>query len=828
MEIKSHIDSIKICKLPNEQRIILTGWAIALDDTYFDYQLEVNQQLIELEVVDIQRYDVLRKFSKLTSNIECGFRICAKIDKSIDIHTIKMYFVKKDGSKVLGQKISKSCIQKSISTDQIECAIDAYEIDSQTKKATIRGWAHSLVSQEPIELMIVDQDGNNTKIDLHRISREDLVKFKIVTEEEKYSGFQIEFIKEDHQSYDLVVKSSSTKQTIQLNHIVISKATKLKRLIKAYLHEFTIKNMINAFSYLKKNGIKKFIQRLAKGPNITHMSYHEWFLMHRVTPQELEKQKNTKFEYEPLISIIVPTYNTPIKYLQEMIDSVINQSYANWELCIADGSQGNQKLEKELEKYHQLDARIKYTLLDQNYGIAKNTNAALELANGEYIGLFDHDDLLTPDALFEVVKSLQDIQYDILYTDEDKTNSQHTEYMDPNFKPDYSPDLFRSHNYITHFFVVKSSIIKGVGGFRSEFDGSQDYDVMFRCIEQSKKIYHIPKILYHWRMHSNSTAKNPESKMYCYDAGKRAIEEHYQRVGIKAKVENQKQWGMYHTIYETTGNPLVSIVIPNKDQKEILERCIDSLYQKNKYQHFEIIIVENNSETKEIFEYYEDIQKQHDNIQVVMYEGEFNYSAINNFGVKYTKGDYILLLNNDTEVIVEDALSELLGCCMQENVGIVGAKLLYEDNTVQHGGVVIGFGGFAGHVYTGLHKDECGYMVRSQINCNYSAVTAACMMIKKQCFEEVNGLSEEFKVGLNDIDFCLKVRQLGYLVVYNAHSLWYHYESKSRGYEDTPEKRKRFEGEIALFQSKWKDILIQGDPYYNQNFVIELGPFMLG
>ncbi len=828
MEIKSHVDSIKIYQLPNEQRIIITGWAIALDDTYFDYQLEVNHQLVTIEVVDIQRYDVLKKFSKLSSNIRCGFRVCAIIDNTIDIHMLKMHFVKKDGTKILGPKIKESRIKKSINTNQIEYSIDSYEVDSKSNKVMISGWAHSLTSQEPLEFFIVDQDANNQKIDLHRTSREDLVKFKIVEEEEKYSGFQIEFVKEDHQSYDLVMKSSLTQQTIKLDHIADLKKMNLKRLIKAYLNEFTIKNLINAFSYLKKNGIKKFIQRIAKGPNATQMSYHEWFLIHRVTLEELEKQKNTKFEYEPLISIIVPTYNTPIKYLQEMIDSVINQSYANWELCIADGSQGNQKLENELEKYHQLDTRIKYTLLDQNYGIAKNTNAALELASGEYIGLFDHDDLLTPDALFEVVKSLQETKHDIIYTDEDKINSHHTEYKDPNFKPDYSPDLFRSHNYITHFFIVKSSIIKGVGGFRSEFDGSQDYDVMFRCIEQSKSIYHIPKILYHWRMHSNSTAKNPESKMYCYDAGKKAIEEHYQRIGIKARVENKKQWGMYHTIYETTGNPLVSIVIPNKDQKEILERCIDSLYQKNKYQHFEIIIVENNSETKEIFEYYKDIQKQHDNIQVVMYEGEFNYSAINNFGVKYTKGDYILLLNNDTEVIVEDALSELLGCCMQENVGIVGAKLLYEDNTVQHGGVVIGFGGFAGHVYTGLHKDECGYMVRSQINCNYSAVTAACMMIKKQCFEEVNGLSEEFKVGLNDIDFCLKVRQLGYLVVYNAHSLWYHYESKSRGYEDTPEKRKRFEGEIALFQSKWKDILIQGDPYYNKNFVIELGPFMLG
>ena len=331
-------------------------------------------------------------------------------------------------------------------------------------------------------------------------------------------------------------------------------------------------------------------------------------------------------------------------------------------------------------------------------------------------------------------------------------------------------------------------------------------------------------------MHDASTAGNPESKMYCYDAGKRAIEGHYQRMGISARVEMMPKplWGMYHTIYETTDNPLVSIIIPNYEHKDTLKTCIDSLLNINQYNNIEIIIVENNSKSKEIFDYYKDLENKYDNIKVAIWESEFNYSALNNFGAKYAKGKYLLFLNNDTEIISPDAISEMLGCCMRNEVGIVGAKLLYEDDTVQHAGVVIGFGGFAGHVFTGINKDDYGYMVRARINCNYSAVTAACMMVDRECFDKVNGFDEKFRVACNDIDFCLRVRQLDKLVVYNAFSLWHHYESKSRGYEDNIEKIKRFESEVKLFQDRWIDILTKGDPYYNSNFKVEYGPFNLG
>ena len=584
-----------------------------------------------------------------------------------------------------------------------------------------------------------------------------------------------------------------------------------------------------AWKYLLKNGPVAFVYRFF-GNHLFEFGipYEKWLEKHKVTLEELERQRAHQLEYMPKISLIVPTYQTPLNYFHQMIKSVLNQSYSNWELCIAEGSEDNNKLESVIKGYGGKDSRIKYKILEKNYGIAGNSNEALSFATGEYIALFDHDDLLTPDALYEVVLTLQETKHDVLYTDEDKVNSDLTEYKDPNFKPDWSPDLFCSHNYITHLFVVKKSIIDEVGGFREEFEGSQDYDLMFRCIEKATSIKHIPRILYHWRVHDNSVAGNPESKMYAYEAGRRAIEEHYERTGVNATVEIMELWGMHHTIYETPGNPLVSIIIPNKDLVGDLKVCIDSLYKRNTYENFEVIIVENNSREKETFDYYSELQENHENIKVVIWEGEFNYSAINNLGAKHAKGDYLLFLNNDTEVINPTAISELLGCCMQKDVGIVGAKLLYKDDTVQHAGVVVGFGGFAGHVFTGIHKNDYGYMVRARINCNYSVVTAACMMVKRAVFEEVEGFTEAYKVGINDVDFCLKVREAGKLVVFNAHSLWYHYESKTRGYENTPEKLRRFESEIALFRERWADILRDGDPYYNKNFVVELGPFKLG
>lgn len=822
MKINYFIDQVQINILDKYTHICINGWAIGSNGEIPHFCVNINDKEEKMEIITIPRRDVCKKYNFDNRSLQCGFRIVINLTETVNKLKLNAN-VNEELNSIL--VLDKEDIDKISSTDTVEYSIDSVSYDKDTKMMTVSGWAISYYKEE-ILYRIEDANRNSIDSTTRIINREDLYRLKMVDIEGKYCGFMISFPSPENEKNYLIIESRTFKKKIDLSSV--NKVSKLL-VAKEYIKAINSTNVTKGIKYLKENGPIKFLKRLKQGPGGYTMSYAEWFENNCVSEIKLREQENYKFEYNPLISIIVPTYNTPTNFLREMIESVINQSYSNWQLCIADGSDCDNIARSIIKDYTKKDSRIVACYLEENYGISGNTNKALELATGDYVGLFDHDDLLTPDALYEIVLALQNEKYDILYTDEDKLDNKTKTLVDPNFKPDFSIDLFRSHNYITHFFVVNTDIIKGIGGFRSEFDGSQDYDLMFRCIEKAKGIYHVPKILYHWRMHAASTAENPESKMYCYDAGKRAIAEHYKRVGIKAKVEMMPKplWGMYHTIYETSNNPLVSIVIPNMEHKDVLKTCIDSLLNVNTYDNIEIIIVENNSKSTEIFEYYNELEQLYDNIKVVKWDKEFNYSAINNYGVTFAKGNYLLFLNNDTEVIEPNAISEMLGCCMRDEVGIVGAKLLYEDDTVQHAGVVIGFGGFAGHVFTGIKKDDYGYMVRARINCNYSAVTAACMMVKRECFEKVGGFDIKFKVACNDIDFCLRVRELNKLVVYNAFALWHHYESKSRGYEDSPEKIKRFESEVALFQERWIDILTNGDPYYNTNFKIEHGPFVL-
>jgi GT2 family glycosyltransferase len=376
--------------------------------------------------------------------------------------------------------------------------------------------------------------------------------------------------------------------------------------------------------------------------------------------------------------------------------------------------------------------------------------------------------------------------------------------------------------------VVNHELLLEVGGFREEYDGAQDYDFILRCTEKARKIYHVPKALYHWRCHQNSTASNPESKLYAFDAGARAVKAHYDRIGVKAlSVEKGIDYGIYHSTFEIIGEPLVSVIIPNKDHSQDLDLCMRSIIEKSTYKNLEFIVVENNSTEEATFEYYEKIQKEFDFVHVVKWEKEFNYSAINNFGVTFAKGEYLLFLNNDTEIINPDSVTEMLGFCQRDDVGIVGVKLLYSDETIQHAGVVVGFGGIAGHTFIGLHKSESSYFNQAMCARNYSAVTAACMMSKRTVFDQAGGFSEDLAVAFNDIDYCMKVRSLGKLVVYAPYASFYHYESKSRGLEDTPEKVARFNREIQKFNEKWPDILRDGDPYYNPNLTLRKSNFAL-
>lgn len=601
--------------------------------------------------------------------------------------------------------------------------------------------------------------------------------------------------------------------------------------------------IVKGLRYLKHYGPKAFWARLQDRMEPEDVPYSFWYEEHRAGEVQLQKQRKICEKWENLIkiSIIVPCYHTPEKYLIEMLDSVRKQSYPCWELCLADATPDDSVKEivgAYIQKYE--EERIVYQHLNENLGISENTNAGLELASGDWIALLDHDDLLAEDALYELTIQIQrDEKIEAIYTDEDKVEEKQgiLRHAQPHFKPDFSPDLLRSNNYITHLFCVKKEIVDRVGGFRKEFDGAQDYDFILRCTETAKKVGHVPRVLYHWRVHSSSTADNPMSKRYAYDAGQRAIEEQLKRRGIEGKVSQLKHFGFYKVEYALTDQPLVSILIPNKDEPETLRRCIESI-QKTNYVNYEVIVIENNSSKEETFQYYEELCQTPyrkgtmclscegrlpggQRIKVVTWEGSFNYSAINNFGASYGEGEYFVLLNNDIEIITGDWLEQLLGNCLRPEVGIVGTRLYYPDHTYQHAGIVVGIDGIAANMFPGMKKEREGYLHKAALQLNYSAVTAAFLMIKRTAFEEAGGFEEGLAVAFNDVDLCLRVRKKGYLVVYDPFVEAYHYESKSRGKEDTKEKVRRFEGEIEFFRSRWIDLLKTGDPYYNPNLSLK-------
>ncbi len=584
-------------------------------------------------------------------------------------------------------------------------------------------------------------------------------------------------------------------------------------------------NIKKGIRYLKHYGVRGFYARLLERFEEREVEYQEWYEKNRLSEEELARQRKKKWKEPVTISVLVPAYRTPEVFLRQMIESVLNQTYPHLELCIADGSGENISVEKVVKEYQAKDQRVRYQRLEKNEGIAGNTNAAIRMATGDYLALFDHDDLLAPNALFEVASAIEKDKADVVYTDEDKVTSDLKEHFQPHFKPDFNPDLLCSNNYICHLFVVKRSLALKLGGQDPAYDGAQDYDFIFRCTEEAEKIVHIAKILYHWRVHQASTADNPTSKMYAFDAGKRAIEAHLQRIGAKAEVSHTKDLGFYRVKYQVQGNPKVSIVIPNKDEKETLKKCLESIWQKTTYSNYEIILVENNSTTREIRDYYQELDGKN-GVRVVYWDKEFNYSAINNFGISYAKGDYILCLNNDITVISPEWMEELLANCQRPEVGIVGARLYYPDNTIQHAGIVLGMGGCAGSLFVGLARSRGGYLHKAALQQDLSAVTAACFMVKKEAFEKAGGFEEKLAVAFNDVDFCLKVRHAGYLVVYDPYAELYHHESKTRGYENTEAKKRRFQEEIEYMRCHWMPDILR-DPYYNENLSLKASDYSL-
>ena len=580
--------------------------------------------------------------------------------------------------------------------------------------------------------------------------------------------------------------------------------------------------------YYQQFGLKQTVRRAIEKLGGKEVRTYEAF-RRRYFPdkKELNRQRKEQFVYEPLFSIVVPLYKTPLPYLEDLIWSIQAQTYEKWKLYLSDGSGKESSLKEVLRNYARKEKRIHIIENDCRLNISDNTNRALEQVDGGYVVFVDHDDTLAPDALYECVKVLnREPDVEVIYTDSDKLSENGKRYSEPCFKPDFNMELLRCQNYICHLTVIQKRFLDKVGYLNSDYSGVQDYDHILRCVERTNRIVHIPKILYHWRMCPGSVAVDTDNKPYTYELFQKILREHYDRMGIQAEVKAVFP-GVVRTVYQLPYEPLVSVIIANKDHREDLMRCVESLEQESEYKNLEILIVENNSVSEEIVTYYDQVQRQYDNVRVLRYEKEFNYADIQNYAAVRAKGDHLLLLNNDTWLERPESIREMLGYCMRDDVGIVGAKLLYPDDTIQHAGVIVGLGGVADHAFVGMDREDPGYCCRAICAQEYSAVTAACLMVKKTVFMEVGGMDTELKIAFNDVDFCLRVKEAGYKIIYNPFSIWYHDESKTRGAEDTPEKIERFRGEIEYFQRRWANFLYWGDPSYNPNLALDRHDFSL-
>ena len=800
---------------------VIQGWRASEDSRPIEIQVRGDEVTpIAFRAISFPRPDVLEARPELAvSEADIGFQITiSNVEVLLQrFERVTVRLRQGEDSKVLVQKERRQMAQEYRDA-AIRYQIDVLKRDGED--ILLQGWCIDTMRQD--QMSLTDEKGR--KIDCtanYRIVRSDVIQEEGL-EPDYACGFVIEVPRKKVCCSKMVLKFwndlTSKQEVIDMKEFDYKNSVR-GRVLNVLKRENKVRNL----QVLKSRGVGGFVDFVKEEIYTESEKYAYWWKKNQATAKELKEQTAHRFAYEPKISIVIPLFNTPEKYLKELIDSVVAQSYGNWELCLADGST-SPKTGAYIKKHYNSEGRIVYRKIEENLGISGNTNFAISMGTGEFIMFCDHDDVVAPNALYEMVKVINEKpKTDIVYTDEDLINSDGTVHSSPRFKPDFNFDFLRSINYICHIFLVRKSLIDRVGMLRKEFDGAQDYDFILRCCEQTEHIAHVPKVLYHWRAHDNSTAGNPESKQYAVDAGKRALEEHYRRMGYEAVVENTGIFIVYRTIMKVQGNPKVSVIILNKDHREDLEKCVVSIEEKTDYPNYEIIVVENNSELPETFAFYEELQRRYSNVKVVTWDGPFNYSAINNYGAEYATGDYYLMLNNDIEVISPGWMSEMLGYCQREDVGIVGAKLYYSDDTVQHAGVVVGVGGFAGHVLTRFRKGETGYFGRLVTIQDTSAVTAACLMIKKSISQLIGGFDEEFVVALNDIDLCLKVRALGQLVVFNPYAELYHYESKSRGFEDTPEKKARFKKEIKRFREKWGEILSKGDPYYNPNLTLVRG-----
>lgn len=708
--------------------------------------------------------------------------------------------------------------------EDIKVIFDSIYRDKTTNNLTITGWALDTITKES-PTFTINNENQVSAYNIQRVLREDVNQI-YQTEPAIEAGFVVtlEGIKQK-KVLPFHFQSSAHVVTVDfpLNKkypVIPGTEDKVTRLwIKAK----------KGFKYMAKNGISHTIQRAKIEKLRNQASYPNWLARNEVLDIEAMTQEIATFHYQPKISIAMPVYNVEEKWLRLCIDSILNQVYTNWELCMADDASTDPNVKKILTEYQQLDERIRVVFREQNGHISEATNSALAIATGEFVALLDNDDELAINAFYEVVKVLnENPELDLIYSDEDKIDMDGNR-SDPAFKPDWSPDLLLGTNYISHLGVYRRSILEEIGGFRKGYEGSQDYDLVLRFTEKTTKarIKHIPKVLYYWRMLPTSTAVDQGSKGYAFEAGLRAVQDALVRRGINGHATHGAANGLYDVYYDIESEKLVSIIIPTKNGYKDVQRCVSSIIEKTTYQNYEIIMADNGSTDPKMHELYAEFEQQlPGRFFVESIDIPFNFSTINNRAAKKAHGEYLLFLNNDTEVITENWLTLMVSFAQQERIGCVGAKLLYPNNTVQHAGVILGLGGVAGHGHYGYPHGDLGYFGRLAINVNYSAVTAACLLMKKADFDAVGGFEEAFTVAFNDVDLCLKVQALGRDNVWLHEAELYHFESQTRGYDDKGKKKKRFEQEKVMMEEKWGP-LIENDPFYNPNLTRDIPNFSL-
>lgn len=708
--------------------------------------------------------------------------------------------------------------------EDIKVIFDSIYRDKTTNNLTITGWALDTITKES-PTFTINNENQVSAYNIQRVLREDVNQI-YQTEPAIEAGFVVtlEGIKQK-KVLPFHFQSSAHVVTVDfpLNKkypVIPGTEDKVTRLwIKAK----------KGFKYMAKNGISHTIQRAKIEKLRNQASYPNWLARNEVLDIEAMTQEIATFHYQPKISIAMPVYNVEEKWLRLCIDSILNQVYTNWELCMADDASTDPNVKNILTEYQQLDERIRVVFREQNGHISEATNSALAIATGEFVALLDNDDELAINAFYEVVKVLnENPELDLIYSDEDKIDMDGNR-SDPAFKPDWSPDLLLGTNYISHLGVYRRSILEEIGGFRKGYEGSQDYDLVLRFTEKTTKerIKHIPKVLYYWRMLPTSTAVDQGSKGYAFEAGLRAVQDALVRRGINGHATHGAANGLYDVYYDIESEKLVSIIIPTKNGYKDVQRCVSSIIEKTTYQNYEIIMADNGSTNPKMHELYAEFEQQlPGRFFVESIDIPFNFSTINNRAAKKAHGEYLLFLNNDTEVITENWLTLMVSFAQQERIGCVGAKLLYPNNTVQHAGVILGLGGVAGHGHYGYPHGDLGYFGRLAINVNYSAVTAACLLMKKADFDAVGGFEEAFTVAFNDVDLCLKVQALGRDNVWLHEAELYHFESQTRGYDDKGKKKKRFEQEKVMMEEKWGP-LIENDPFYNPNLTRDIPNFSL-